>query len=542
MPLILEQSFPLGRLHATRWNQNPYEDRHGEWPPSPWRLLRALAARWFQYARETGDEDEAARNQLFEQLAAQPPAFHLPTYTWPGAPAPRQYQKTEVAWTDASAKAAAYKKPKTTLVVDVFRAVSPTARVIWVWDSVELSPRLENLLGELLRRILYFGRAETQCRFVVGSVPKGSSRYELSLSSKTDSPVLVATPGEFNLENLLASSDDRLFKGRQIPPGTEWRYARLPQCPTVSNLPPRKAKLPADLRIVQFAVGGRVYPTQAQWVRAIDRFRGCVLKHAARIVSGGECASYRELSPDLRDKLRLLSGKDGEGRPVQDHQHAYFFFYPDELGNPTRLIAYRHTPFDTVADPAFEVESLLAASREPVFWQGRDLDWSLRIVPLPFETAAPSGCRSEGATAAVWISATPFVPPNRRRFRKNGRLRAAETATALLKKALTESLRATGSTADVIGIQAIDSEGNPVSMRMDQDPAESHWVTVHETQFERRDCLRSRTRPVRPGFRFRVEFSERVPGPLLAGHSCHFGLGLFVPEDSRGLGLMAAIK
>ena len=58
MPLILEQVFPLGRFHATRWNQNPFEDRHGEWPPSPWRLLRALAARWFQYARETGDEDD----------------------------------------------------------------------------------------------------------------------------------------------------------------------------------------------------------------------------------------------------------------------------------------------------------------------------------------------------------------------------------------------------------------------------------------------------------------------------------------------------
>ncbi len=39
MPLILEQSFPLGRFHATRWNQNPFEDPYGEWPPSPWRLL-----------------------------------------------------------------------------------------------------------------------------------------------------------------------------------------------------------------------------------------------------------------------------------------------------------------------------------------------------------------------------------------------------------------------------------------------------------------------------------------------------------------------
>ncbi len=53
MPLILEQSFPLGRFHATRWNQNPFEDPYGEWPPSSWRLLRALAARWFQYSRET---------------------------------------------------------------------------------------------------------------------------------------------------------------------------------------------------------------------------------------------------------------------------------------------------------------------------------------------------------------------------------------------------------------------------------------------------------------------------------------------------------
>jgi CRISPR-associated protein Csb2 len=55
MAVVIEQRFPLGRFHATRWNQNPFEDPYGEWPPSPWRLLRALAARWFQYARETGD-------------------------------------------------------------------------------------------------------------------------------------------------------------------------------------------------------------------------------------------------------------------------------------------------------------------------------------------------------------------------------------------------------------------------------------------------------------------------------------------------------
>jgi CRISPR-associated protein Csb2 len=516
MSLILEQSFPLGRFHATRWNQNPFEDRHGEWPPSPWRLLRALAARWFQYARETGDEDEAARNALLEQLAAQPPAFHLPAFTWRGEPAPRQYQKTKVDWTDKSAKAAAYKKPQTTLVIDVFRAVSPTERVVWVWDTVDLSPLLEDLLGKLLRRILYFGRAETHCRFTMGKMlMQDMPRFELSSSSKGDSPVLVATPGEeLNLKSLLASSDDRLFKGRQIPPGTEWRYARLPQCPTVSIPPPRKVKFPAGLQVIQFAVGGRVYPERTHWVRVIERFRGCVLKHAARIVSGGKYASFRELPADLRDKLKLLSGKDGEGRPLQNHLHAYFFLYPDEVGNPTRLIAYRRVPFDGIADQPFEVEAILAASREPIFWQSRAPDWSLRLVPLPFEVPAPVGCRRDGASSAVWVSATPFVTPgNRHRFRKGGRNRPGEAPDCLLRKLLRKS-----SFADPLTIALIDG------------PDKAEWVYIHATREERLHFRERRTPVVRPGHSFRIVFREPVNGPICLGHSCHFGLGLFVPD------------
>ena len=498
---------------------------------SPWRLLRALAARWFQYARETGDEDEAARNELLEQLASQPPAFHLPAFTWRGEPAPRQYHKTEVAWTDASAKAAAYKKAKTTLVVDVFRAIAPTDHVVWVWDKVELTPRLATLLRDLLKRVLYFGRAETHCRFTLTTqLPQDLPRCELESVNKTDSPVLVPTPGrKLNLKSLLAVSDDPLLKGRQIPPDTEWLYARLPQRPTIMKPSPRKPTLPADLNVIQFAVGGHVFPKQADWVRVTEKFRGSVLKHAARIVSGGEWSSYRELPPDLRDKLKLLSGKDGNGKPVQNHQHAYFFLCPDELGNPTRLIAYRRTPFDDIEDQPFEVEAILAASREPIFWQSRDPDWSLRLVPLPFETPAPASCCLGGASSTVWISATPFVPPNRHRFRENGRLRMGETATSLLKKTLAEILIPVGSPASVIELQTLDNENNPLPTLIGQDPCEFMWVTIHETHSERQRRISDRKRCVRPDFRFRIEFSESISSPLLVGHSCHFGLGLFVP-------------
>src|ERR1700735_3509088 len=105
MPLVIEQNYPLGRFHATRWNQNPFEDPFAEWPPSPWRFLRALAARWFQYERETGTSTET-RDRLLVSLAQSPPSFYLPPRSARG-PALKQYLPTEVTWTDANKKKAA---------------------------------------------------------------------------------------------------------------------------------------------------------------------------------------------------------------------------------------------------------------------------------------------------------------------------------------------------------------------------------------------------------------------------------------------------
>jgi len=541
MALILEQTFPLGRFHATRWNQNPFEDRHGEWPPSPWRLLRAVAARWFQYARETGNDDEPHRDQLLAKLAKSPPVFCLPEMTWRG-PEIRQYQPTALdehykyrkdPVTKKAALDYSFKAISKTLAVDCPRVLSATDSIFWVWGNVSLDDQSEELLAALLKRILYFGRAESFCRMrIAGEEPATLFRCELSRSRQSGSPVLIATPDEkLNIKSLLASSDDQLLSGRQIPPGTEWRYACLPPCPTVMSQPPRKSKFPADRQVIQFALGGHVFPEQAHWVRVVEKFRGCVLKHAARIVSGGECSSYRELTPKLRDKLKLLSGKDGKGKPVQSHQHAYFFLCPDELGNPTRLIAHRLTAFDAMGDQPFEVEAILAASREPIFWHSRDPGWSLRLIPLPFETQPPEACSMNDARFKFWVSATPFVPPNRRRFRENGRLRVAETATARLRHAFSQALEAIGSSASVVDIQPLGKDENVLSMRPDQDPAEFKLVTTHETLIDRQRRLKDRTRHVRPGFRFRVELSEPIRGPILVGHSSHFGLGLFLAEQ-----------
>ncbi len=117
MKVVLRQEFPLGRFHATPWRVNPYDDPHGEWPPSPWRLVRAVTARWYQLARETSPEPNIAQlEKLQTALCKSAYAFHLPPNARKGSPL-RQYHPTEFAmdppnWRDVAVFARAPKVPK----------------------------------------------------------------------------------------------------------------------------------------------------------------------------------------------------------------------------------------------------------------------------------------------------------------------------------------------------------------------------------------------------------------------------------------------
>jgi CRISPR-associated protein Csb2 len=509
MALLLAQTFPLGRFHATRWNQNPFEDPHGEWPPSPWRFLRALAARWIQYSRETGDDDAKARDDLLAHLAHFPPAFHLPPTSWRGSPELRQYQPTEVTWTDASAKGAAYKKPKTTLVSDHFRVLPSDEPVYWFWEALDLSRALRSLLNELLRRMHYFGRAESFCRFLLLDAPPANLKPNCILgpSNERGAPVLVADPrAELSLESLLAATDDRLVAGRRIPPGAVWYYAEIPPRGAPSLLQPARRSFPANQRIIQFAVGGRVYPPLARWVKITTIFRNKAVAHRAGELTHNWPARYDDLDAGQRDALALLVGKDANGIPLSGHQHAFFALLPDDQGRPTRFACWRQSPFGPE-----EVEAILAASRAPYSWDSGAPDWLVGLVPLPFETPPPSDVFGE---ADRWISATPLVLPTPYiRFRANGRERPGATVEQLVRKLLIKN-----------------GYPDPVKLHIRDSVLDTEWVYVHETAQERRRRARVRTSCVRPAFFIRLVFPHPVCGPVCLGHSCHFGLGLFVRD------------
>src|SRR5262245_34507239 len=76
--ITIELRFPGGHYHATPFGHHVNEGLV-EWPPSPWRLLRALISTGF--TRLGWSEVPLAGRMLVEQLAAQLPTYVLPPAT-----------------------------------------------------------------------------------------------------------------------------------------------------------------------------------------------------------------------------------------------------------------------------------------------------------------------------------------------------------------------------------------------------------------------------------------------------------------------------
>ena len=400
MPLVIEQFFPQGRFHATRWRENPFADPFGEWPPSPWRLLRALAARWFQYSRETGDRDEAAVEGILRTLAAERPEYYLPPSALKGTTL-KQYQPiSEHSWSDPSAGSGAVKRAKTTLFPDGYFVVDPRQPVIWRWLGIDVNNRERDLLTQLLSRITYFGRAESRSRLSL------SSRREepncLPSLNGGNAPVLCFAEGtDLNFEALRGQSDAEILGSAPVPPGTEWVFYRRPEPSPVRMKTDRQRFEPVNC--VQFALGGHVLPAIPMWIKVTERFRGRVLRE----FTGG---------PKAR---QLLSGKADQGYPLHGaHEHAFYLLWPGEdKGTPSRLIVWRRgEPFQKD-----EVDAMMLAARRPIPWTMEKGGWTVQLVPLPGNTAPPrkfqGACACLGERDAFRAAAQPALPQIERKLR-----------------------------------------------------------------------------------------------------------------------------
>ena len=141
MPVSVALNFPGGRFHATPWGHHVNEALP-EWPPSPWRFLRALVSVWKR--KLPPKLYDSAVIPVLTELAKTWPGFHLPPATLAHT---RHYMPTH---------------DKRTKVFDAFVSLGHDAEVVFHWANANLSDR-QQTLALLLSQFGYFGRAESWC-------------------------------------------------------------------------------------------------------------------------------------------------------------------------------------------------------------------------------------------------------------------------------------------------------------------------------------------------------------------------------------------
>jgi CRISPR-associated protein Csb2 len=500
--VVLCQEFPLGRFHATPWRVNPFDDPHGEWPPSPWRLVRAVTARWYQWAREAkGKLDLSQLEKLQRALCKSTYAFHLPPQARRGTPL-RQYHPTEFGWRPPGTNKAGMRSYGTSLVQDNYWCAPPDSPVWWFIEGDDWDDELKAVLARCLERTTYFGRAEAFTRIRVVGLGDEMPQPNCTLANRRSAgavPVLVPLK-EATREDIERTTDNPDAVRRTPPPGAQWLYAVRPERPAARE----RRRLPQprpDCHLMQFAIGWNVTPERRAIVRITSRFRGAVIRELLRLKTAGASISWRQASRDVRAAMADMIGKDADGNPFAGPRRHTEFFVWCEDNQPTRLLVWRGArAFDTD-----EQEAILLAAARDLSWAapGQDSDqWKVRLVPLDGAVPPPPGFG--GASSVVWESVTPYVPP--RHHLRGGKEREGES--------IAEQIRREVQQREIAHHVEVELVGPP------------QWVSVHVPRSEasKRAFIGDRR-----GQMVRLRFTEAVVGPIRLGHSSSFGLGLFRP-------------
>jgi CRISPR-associated protein Csb2 len=222
--------------------------------------------------------------------------------------------------------------------------------------------------------------------------------------------------------------------------------------------------------------------------------------------------------PDAeRFASRLFTGKDRTGRPLLGHEHAYFV--PTDEDGDGRL---DHVTVLALAT-GFERDEVRALERLPQcsLLRGVPLGLALCALANEHELRAPLLAQS-----AVWRSATPFVATRYPKSRGRQRDDPAHCGSflAFARHVLEEELeRLRQRRPDLPPLLAVE----PLATQLEAARP------VSLLAFQRGRSKHSDDGGQRAAGRFRLAFAAPLRGPLCLGHGCHFGLGLFVPADSR---------
>ena len=498
MSTTLEVCFISGRVHGTPWGASHNEGRI-EFPPSPWRLTRALIATWFERANEI---DEAVIRRLVERLASVSPRFYVP----PFAGAHVRHYFPESAYKVGSRKG-------TAKVLDAFAAVDPNVPLIVEWD-VELPSDERSALATLVDRMPYIGRAESLVEVRLldvdepGAVADDHRLLEARLPTQNDSTSvrLLAGRSPLNWDAALQVPWKLRQKGFIDPPSTE-RIVYTSREPLEWDMAsPRLRSAAIGPRAIEWKVRGKGRIPITAAVAYGDILRKAIIKQAS--VQGVEL------------DWRFL-GKEGGAPSDRHHEHAHFLPIDDpEDGRFLRglLLWVPAGLDDDVMSAALSVGRLWAGDAKGESRAGLRDFRPVRLFVQRF--GDPRGWTKMPLVepSAVWETLTPYAPA--RHLRTDGRMEKS------LQKEITRELSERGK-PEALTVEMLFTGGSQAASQ----PGDGGHDLIHPLDFRRhRANGKEHLRDGRRAFHVRLTFASPISGPIAIGALSHFGLGVFAPS------------
>ena len=539
-------SFPSGRFHATPWGRHVNEGAL-EWPPSPWRFLRALIGTW---KRKLDSKLSQSDVEALLRALVEPPQFVLPRASTGHT---RHFMPWFKNW-----KPAEPEKAKT-LVFDTFITLARDARVVMLWPDVTLSPQQRHQLSLLLAHVNFFGRAESWCSAsLLGDGEAAEATRRVNCQALNGG----GAPPNYEVVRVLCAKPDTAFTNQHTPkhegisgrgktkttvltplydpdwqlcmetlelhdknwsdaPGSRWvPYARRRDCFKIEPVRrvSRSGRVPPP-QVARFALDSTVLPLVTDTLPVAESARRMLMGIYGRLFAQ---------SDGLRAKSVIFSGKDETSQPLSGHGHAYYL-PTDEDGD--RFLDH----LTVVASEGFgpkEIRTLDCLRELKGLGEMRSRH-PLRVLLLGLGRLddydqGPCGCSQS------WISATPFIAT--RYLKKRGTKRDPDEVwnnrVAFLTLVLKEELRRFLGRRDGLRDLTLDA------IRVEPITDANGVFRIGQKQLRPIGFRRFRQKTGDDGGRrtsgsFRLTFPRPVKGPICLGHSAHFGMGLFVPDDAN---------
>ena len=549
MSLSLAFRFVAGRYHATPHGHHVNEGLI-EWPPSPWRLLRALISVGYTSGVWNSTGPPTVVQSLIEKLSSDLPCYYLPPAI--GAHS-RHYMPIGVL--DGTTKI-----EKTTLVFDTWARVEDQELVV-TWRDTRLDQAELSLLAVLVERLNYLGRSES---WVEGRV---IGEGDLMPASNCFAEQNGKLPGRgWEQVALLAPVSASEF--------TAWRTQEFEKA--LADLPLPQGRKPSRALLGKREKATEPYPADlldclhkdTTWLRSHGwsqppGSRRVLYRRPSDALAVGVPKAKRTSESEHRVEAILLSltnasrndhalppvtrtlpqaellhrafigiatrigvppteltGRDENGRPLQGpHEHAHI--------NPLDLDGDGHLDHVLIWAPmrlGADAQATIRAARR-TFTKGGAEPLRLALAALGnlsefVRLPGTYGQRLARLTSfgTTWRSLTPFVPPRHIKARGKNSLEGQICA-----ELLSRGFPAPTVIRQLVPPPATPSDATPTHEAvLEEGP--SNWSRFRHFALSRR---RGQAPSIAFGFAVRLEFPQPVRGPMALGYGSHFGMGLF---------------